>query len=214
MKTEYLDLRLMDNMDLMRQFPDKHFDLAIVDPPYGLGNKLAGGTWSVRYQKRGVDWDVVPKEDYWVELFRVCKNWIVWGGNYFSHYIPPARNFITWHKPNLDGMHSMSNVELALTSFDKNSKLLRLTSQTEAKNRFHVCQKPVALYNWLLQNYAKEGDKILDTHMGAGAIAIACHYRNCYLTACESDPEYFQAAIEWIERETAQLTFFNGEVKA
>ena len=103
----------------------------------------------------------------------------------------------------------MSNVELALTSFDRNSKAFELTSQTESgTERFHVCQKPVALYRWLLANYAKEGMKILDTHLGSGSHAIACHYAKMHLTACELDPDYYAAACERIERETRQLTLF------
>jgi site-specific DNA-methyltransferase (adenine-specific) len=210
MKTELLDIRLMDCMDLMREFPDKHFDLAIVDPPYGLGNKLvAGGTWSVKYQKKGAEWDVAPEKAYFDEMMRVSQNWIVWGGNYFTRFLPPARHFIPWVKPNMSGMHTMSNVELALTSFDRNSKAFELTSQTESgTERFHVCQKPVALYRWLLANYAKEGMKILDTHLGSGSHAIACHYAKMHLTACELDPDYYAAACERIERETRQLTLF------
>ena len=199
----------MDNMELMREFPDKHFDLAIVDPPYGLGNKLvAGGTWSVKYQNKGAGWDVAPGREFFDELFRVSQNWIIWGGNYFSQHIPPARHFIPWQKPNMSGMHTMSDVELALTSFDRNSKVFPLTSQTEAgTERFHVCQKPVALYRWLLANYAKPGQKILDTHLGSGSIAIACHYARLHLTACELDEDYFAASIARIKRETAQESF-------
>jgi site-specific DNA-methyltransferase (adenine-specific) len=205
-----LDIRLMDCMDMMREFPDGHFDLAIVDPPYGLGNKLvAGGTWSVKYQEKGAEWDVAPSREYFTELFRVSKNWIIWGGNYFTEFIPPARHFIPWQKPNMAGMHTMSDVELALTSFDRNSRVFPLTSQTEAgSQRFHVCQKPVALYRWLLANYAKPGMRLLDTHLGSGSHALACHYAGMHLTACEIDPDYYHAAMERIERETRQTTLF------
>ena len=210
MKTDLLDLQNIDCMELMAKYPDKHFDLAIVDPPYGLGQKLvAGGTWSVKYQDKGAEWDCVPEKAYFTELFRVAENWIIWGGNYFTEHIPPARHFIPWVKPNMSGMHTMSDVELALTSYDKNSKGLMLTSQTEhGKERIHVCQKPVRLYEWLLENYAKKGDRILDTHMGSGSIAIACHYAQCHLTASELDEDYFKAACERIKRETAQQALF------
>lgn len=203
-----LDIRLCDCMDLMREFPDGYFDLAIVDPPYGLGNKLvAGGTWSVKYQAKGAEWDIAPGEQYFREMMRVAKNWIVWGGNYFTQFLPPSRHFIPWHKPNMAGMHTMSDVELALTSFDRNSRVLPLTSQTESgTSRFHVCQKPTELYRRLLANYAKPGMKILDTHLGSGSHAIACHYAGMHLTACEIDPDYYHAAMERIERETAQTT--------
>jgi site-specific DNA-methyltransferase (adenine-specific) len=205
-----LDLRLADCMEVMREFPDKYFDLAIVDPPFGLGDKLvAGGTWSVKYQKHGAAWDVAPPKEYFEELFRVSKNWIIWGGNYFSNLIPPARHFIPWQKPNMVGMHTMSDVELALTSFDRNSKVLPLTSQTEnGTERIHVCQKPVSLYKRLLANYAKPGQRILDTHLGSGSHAIACHYAGMHLTACEIDADYYAAAMERIKRETAQTTLF------
>jgi len=197
-------------MDLMREFPDKHFDLAIVDPPYGLGDKLvAGGTWSVKYQKKGVKWDVIPDKSYFDEMMRVSKNWIVWGGNYFTRYLPPSRHFIPWVKPNMSGMHTMSNVELALTSFDRNSRTHDLSSQTEnGSERFHVCQKPIALYRWLLANYAEKGMRILDTHLGSMSIAIAAHYSGVHLTGCELDPDYYAAGIERVKRETAQLDMF------
>jgi site-specific DNA-methyltransferase (adenine-specific) len=209
-QTDTLDLRLMDCMELMREYPDKHFDLAIVDPPYGLGDKLvAGGTWSVKYQKKGAEWDVAPNKEYFNEMMRVSKEWIVWGGNYFTQCLPPARHFIPWVKPNMSGMHTMSNVELALTSFDRNSKTYELTSQTESgTDRFHVCQKPVALYRWLLANYAKEGMRILDTHLGSMSHAIAAHYGGVHLTGCELDPDYFAAGIARVKRETAQMTLF------
>lgn len=204
-----LELSCEDCMVLMARYPDKHFDLAIVDPPYGLGSKLvAGGTWSVKYQAKGAEWDIAPNEDYFREMMRVSKNWIVWGGNYFTQYLPSARHFIPWHKPNMAGMHTMSDVELAVTSFDRNSKVFSLTSQTESgTSRFHVCQKPTALYRWLLANYAKPGMRVLDTHLGSGSHAIAAHYAGVHLTACEIDPDYFAAAQERIARETMQTTF-------
>lgn len=208
MKTDLLDLRNMDCMELMAQYPDKHFDLCITDPPYGLGNKLvAGGTWSVKYQDKGAEWDCVPDKQFFDEMMRVSKNWIVWGGNYFTQFLPPARHFIPWVKPNMSGMHTMSDVELALTSFDRNSKAFSLSSQTEhGKERFHVCQKPVKLYDWLLRNYAKEGDTILDTHLGSMSIAISCHYAGYHLTGCELDKDYFEAGCERVARETQQTT--------
>jgi site-specific DNA-methyltransferase (adenine-specific) len=215
-KTNTLDLRLMDCMELMREFPDKHFDLAIVDPPYGLGNKLvAGGTWSVKYQKKGAEWDITPDKEYFNEMMRVSKDWIVWGGNYFTQCLPPARHFIPWVKPNMSGMHTMSNVELALTSFDRNSKTYELSSQTESgTDRFHVCQKPIALYRWLLANYAKQGDKILDTHLGSMSHAIAAHYGGVHLTGCELDRDYFAAGIARVKAETAQMDMFADSPKS
>jgi site-specific DNA-methyltransferase (adenine-specific) len=202
-----LDLRLTDCMEFLRATPDNAYDLAIVDPPYGLGDVLvAGGTWSVKYQAKGAKWDVKPEAEYFEQLRRVAKNWIVWGANYYSEHLPPTRGFVVWHKPNMEGMHTMANCELAWTSFDRNAKTVSITRPNE--DRIHVCQKPVKLYEWLLANYAKPGDRILDTHMGSGSIAIACHFRGHPLTACEIDPEYFAAAKARIERETAQLTLF------
>jgi site-specific DNA-methyltransferase (adenine-specific) len=201
-----LSLSCEDCMALMRRYPDKHFDLAIVDPPYGLGDALvAGGTWSVKYQAKGAAWDVKPNADYFRELFRVSKNWIIWGANYYSEHLPPTRGFVVWHKPNMEGMHTMANCELAWTSFDRNAKTVSITRPNE--DRIHVCQKPVKLYEYLLANYAEPGQRILDTHLGSGSHAIACHYAGMHLTACEIDPDYFAAAQERIKRETAQLSF-------
>jgi site-specific DNA-methyltransferase (adenine-specific) len=207
MKTPLLDIRLMDCMKLMAEYPDKHFDLAIVDPPYGLGDKLTtGGTWASKYTKSDSSWDVVPCKEYFLEIKRVSFNFIIWGGNYFTDYLSPSRGFIVWHKPNMEGMNTMANCELAWTSFDRNAKMVSISRPSE--NRIHPTQKPVKLYSWLLQNYAKPGDRILDTHLGSGSIAIACHYRGHPLTACEIDPDYYAAAVERIRRETRQSSLF------
>jgi len=201
------DIRCCDCMDLMREFPDRHFDLAIVDPPYGIGDALvAGGTWSVKYQAKGAAWDVKPGAEYFAELRRVAKNWIVWGANYYSEHLPPTRGFVVWHKPHMEGMHTMANCELAWTSFDRNAKTVSITRPVE--DRIHVCQKPVALYSWLLRSYAKPGQRILDTHLGSGSHAIACHYFGAHLTASEIDKDYYNAAMERFLRETAQQTLF------
>lgn len=193
-----------DCMEAMKQMPDKAFELAIVDPPYGLGDKLvAGGTWSVKYQKKGASWDVPPNKDYFKELRRVSQNQIIWGGNYFTQYIEPARCFISWVKPNMAGMHTMSDCELALTSFNENAKSINVSSQSK-ENRIHVTQKPVALYQWLLKNYAKPGDKILDTHGGSCSIAIACDIMGFDATIYEIDEDYYKAAVERFERHKQQ----------
>lgn len=206
----FLDLRLGDCMEGMKEFPDGHFDLAIVDPPYGLGDVLvAGGTWSVKYQAKGAKWDVKPEACYFAELRRVAKNWIVWGANYYSQHLPPTRGFVVWHKPNMEGMHTMANCELAWTSFDQNAKMVSITRPVE--NRIHVCQKPVKLYDWLLANYAKPGMRVLDTHMGSGSIAIACHRFGAFLTAFEIDPDYYRDAIARITDELAQGELFQPQ---
>jgi site-specific DNA-methyltransferase (adenine-specific) len=195
-------------MELMAKYPDGYFELAIVDIPYGLGDKLtAGGTWSKKWQAKGVDWDVLPSKEYFDELFRICQNWIIWGGNYAIEYLPNCRNFIAWHKPYLDGMHTMSNVELALTSFDKNAKKISINKDNHEK-RIHVTQKPISLYKWLLQNYAKEGDKILDTHLGSGSSRIAAHDMGFDFVGCELDREYFDKAEHRYQEHIKQLTLF------
>lgn len=200
----FLDIRNIDCMDLMREYPDKHFDLAIVDPPYGIGDKFKGGKSGKMQFNEIVDkgWDEAPKIEYFNELMRISKNQIIWGGNYFP--LPPTRCFIVWDKM-ISEDFSLAMAELAWTSFDKLAKIYKLLVPKDEK--IHPTQKPVALYNWLLSNYAKEGDKILDTHLGSGSHAIACHYRKHYLTACELDPDYYAAALKRIETETAQITF-------
>ena len=198
-----------DCLQALKKMRDNQFDLAICDPPYGLGDKLTqGGTWSIKWQDKGADWDKAPSKEYWQQLFRVSKNWIVFGGNYFIEHLPNCRNFIAWHKPYMDGMHSMSNVELALTSFDRNAKKISFNKDKGTEERIHVCQKPVQLYKWLLQNYANEGDKILDTHLGSGSIAIACWDMEFDLTAYEVDKEYFDNACKRLENHKRQLQLF------
>ena len=199
----------IDCIEFMKTKPDNYYDLAIVDPPYGLGDKLtSGGTWSVKWQDKGADWDKAPSKEYWNELFRVSKNWVVFGGNYFIEYLPNCRNFIAWHKPYMDGMHSMSNVELALTSFDKNAKKISFNKDKGTEDRIHVCQKPVQLYRWFLQNLATENDKILDTHGGSMSIAIACDKENFDLDICEIDTEYFEAGQKRYNEFKQQITMF------
>lgn len=206
--TDKINFYNCDCMEFMKTIPDQYYDLAIVDPPYNLGNKLVnGGTWSKKWKEKGADWDIAPKKEYFEELFRVSKNWIIWGGNYFIENLPNCRNFISWHKPYMDGMHSMSNVELALTSFDMNAKSIDFNKDSGIE-RIHVCQKPVQLYKWLLRKYAKEGDKILDTHLGSGSIACAIHDWGGELDACELDKDYFDNAVKRVKEYTKQQLLF------
>jgi site-specific DNA-methyltransferase (adenine-specific) len=204
-KTNTLDLRLMDCMELMKEYPDKHFDLAIVDPPYGIGDKFKGGRNGKMQFNEVVDkgWDVVPDDNYFQELFRVCKNAIIWGGNYFP--LPPSRCWIVWDKMNAEDF-SLAMCELAWTSFDAVAKIYRRNSLQGDK--IHPTQKPIDLYRWLLANYAKQGDKILDTHLGSMSHAIAAHYSGVHLTGCELDPDYFAAGIARVKAETAQMDMF------
>ena len=221
MKTDLLDIRNMDCMELMREYSDNHFDLAIVDPPYGInvGNDARNGLMMKKaatkrkdYAKK--DWDkVVPNENYFKELFRVSKQQIIWGVNYYPYnFLSGGR--IYWDKDTAEE-YTNSDGELAFYSKSNSLKSFKCRwngmLQYDMKNkeeRIHPTQKPIRLYEWLLSNYAKEGDKILDTHMGSGSIAIACHYAGHHLTACELDKDYFDAACERINNETRQKTLF------
>jgi len=216
----FLDLRLGDCMDMMRETPDKVYDLAIVDPPYGIGfgkfnrtNRLSNGERVKADKYKNGSWDEsIPDNVYFNELRRVSKQQVVWGGNYFpSLWENGCRGFIFWDKN--QPVENFSDGELAWTSFDRVARKFsfsyfgNIEGKTCASEKVHPTQKPVKLYEWLLENYAKPGDRILDTHLGSGSIAIACHYRQHHLTACEIDPDYYAAAMERIERETRQLSF-------
>lgn len=209
MKTDLLDIRHCDCMDLMREFPDKHFDLAIVDPPYGINIGKGLGKWMRARGVKESEWDEsTPDASYFNELFRVSNNQIIWGGNYFC--LPPSRHFCIWNKGAGFKDRSYAECEFAWGSFDENARVLNRDPLAcgDYDGKIHPTQKPVALYRWLLANYAKAGDKILDTHCGSGSIAIACHYAGNHLTACELDADYYKAACERIDRETRQQTLF------
>ena len=185
---------------------DNQFDLAIVDPPYGLGKSVvnSGGRFK-RYENKNGNWDLeIPSKEYFEELFRVSKNQIIWGGNYFP--LPPHKCFIVWDKKQPQEV-SFAMAELAWVSFDKVAKIFRHRTQGQ-EQRFHPTQKPVKLYEWILDNYANEGNKILDTHLGSGSIAIACHNRGFDLTGFEIDKEYFDNAVERLRVHQSQLTMF------
>ena len=183
----------MDCLAAMREMPDNAFDLAIVDPPYGLGNRLSDGggklknTPMCKLYRESTGWDSVPDKRYFDELFRVSKNQIIWGGNYFE--LPPSRCMICWDKD--QAMPTLSAWELGWTSFDKPSKIFKMVSTD--LNRFHPTQKPIALYKWLLSNYAKQGDLILDTHLGSGSSRIAAYDMGFDFVGYELDTEYFDA---------------------
>ena len=205
----------MDCMEYMKTLPDKAFDLAIVDPPYGIGgdalhqNRLKKGSGKLKnrvIQTMNSSWDNnPPKQEYFNELFRVSKNQIIWGGNYFP--LPPSRCIIVWDK--VQPWENFSQVELAWTSFDSPAQLFKFDNRTGEK--IHPCQKPVALYKWLLSRYAKPGDKILDTHGGSGSICIACHDLGFDLTWMELDADYYKAACERYKNHAAQRTLFAHE---
>ena len=200
-----------DNMELMARYEDNHFDLAIVDPPYGIGAGVSKTGSASKHNSMSrlknnthIYDDVRPDILYFFELLRVSKNQIIFGGNYFTDMLLPTRCYVVWDKMNY--LPSMSQIEMAWTSFKQHSKLIKITSNQE--NRFHISQKPVRLYEWLLMQYAKEGDKILDTHLGSGSIAIACHNLGYDLTACELDKEYYDAAIKRLNNHQLQNKLF------
>jgi len=206
-------------MELMSRYEDNHFDLAIVDPPYGIdvGNQSQGkgGGVAKKIDYTVKDWDKSsPDLEYFKELKRVSKNQIIWGANHFINKIPfGSPCWIVWDKVN--GGTDFADCELAYTSFKTAVRKISWRwsgmLQQDMKNkeiRIHPTQKPIKLYEWLLMNYAKEGDKILDTHLGSGSIAIACHNLKYDLTACELDKEYFDAAMKRIEKHKQQLTMF------
>jgi site-specific DNA-methyltransferase (adenine-specific) len=196
-----------DNMELMARYPDKYFDLAIVDPPYGINvNESIGRRKGMKHSghKKAV-WDnEIPTAEYFDELFRVSKNQIIWGANYFV--MPPTKCFIIWDKCYSEDV-TFSRYEYAWSSFNITSKGFVFNGQAN-KDKIHPTQKPVALYKWLLDKYAKPGDKILDTHLGSGSIAIACHDYGFDLIACELDKEYFDKAMQRINNHTAQQKLF------
>ena len=204
-----LNITNEDNMQLMARYEDNYFDLAIVDPPYGIGDKFKGGKSGKMNFNEVVDkgWDIsTPKKEYFDELKRVSKEQIIWGGNYFFDNLQSSRCFIVWDKK-ISEHFSLAMAELAWTSFDKLAKIFRL-SVPKTGGKIHPTQKPVKLYEWLLMNYAKEGNKILDTHLGSGSIAIACHNLGFDLTACELDKEYYEAAMKRINNHKSQIRLF------
>lgn len=226
MNTPLLDLRRMDCMDLMREFPDKHFDLAIVDPPYGISapnmnmgegfsdgkyknrlHRLNGGGGKLKdraLNRMRSDWDAnPPKAEYFEELFRVSKSQVIWGGNYFP--LPPTRCVVCWDKQ--QPWENFSQWEMAWTSYDRPAAIFRLQNGALQPGKIHPTQKPVKLYKWLLSKFAQPGQRILDTHLGSGSSAIACSEFGAHLTGCEIDLGYFESACARIRRETAQTTF-------
>ena len=211
--TDKITITNEDNMQLMARYPDNYFDLAIVDPPYGIGaaKQLDLGNSNKRQKHKTKDWDnEIPPIEYFEELFRVSKNQIIWGGNYFLDYLYATRCFLIWDKQN--GTNNMADAELAWASFDTGVRMYRghifKGIGNTNYNPIHPTQKPVALYKWILDKYAKEGDKILDTHLGSGSIAIACHDYGFELTACELDTEYYEKAIQRIKNHTNQQNLF------
>jgi site-specific DNA-methyltransferase (adenine-specific) len=199
-----------DNMKLMARYPDNYFDLAIVDPPYGLGDRLSNGGGKRKDDPSRLlyvdkKWDILPAAEYWKELFRVSKNQVVFGANYFLEYLPNTRGFVCWDKN--QAMPTLSACELVWTSFDKPAKIM--TKSSTDLERFHPTQKPIYVYKFMFDYCkTKPNDKILDTHLGSGSIAIACHDYKFNLTACELDKEYYDKAMQRINNHMAQQKLF------
>lgn len=219
----------VDCMEFMRGLPDNAFDLAVVDPPYGIGVMSMNYTKSgaVRthgyaaakrrdYRKQG-EWDVKPPDEYFAQLRRVSKKQVVWGGNYFSDVLPPSRSFIVWDKRVSDDMtNDFSDCEYAWCSEGMGvARMFRfcwngmIQGDMKAKEeRFHPTQKPVALYRWIFNRYAKQGDKILDTHLGSGSSRIAAYDAGLGFVGCEIDKTYFDLQEKRFEEHTAQQNLF------
>jgi len=202
----------MDCMEYMKGLPDNAFDLAIVDPPYGIdvANMSMGAGKGKRHSKienrnwSKSDWDKSPpKESYFNELFRVSKNQIVWGGNYFN--LPQSQYFAIWDKG--EGLYGRSFAECEYAWISNGGTRIAKINPVQ-KDRIHPTQKPVKLYQWLLDKYAKPGDKILDTHLGSGSSAIAAHYAGFDFVGVELDKHYYDLACERFKRDTAQLDMF------
>ena len=205
-----IELLNCDCMEYMATVPDKYFDLAIVDPPYGIGAENHAGSaengWK-QWDKK--DWDSsIPNEDYFTELFRVSKNQIIWGANYFvEHLHKGTKGWVVWYKGQ-EGL-TMSDAELAYSSFDCATRVVKINRVELLKDgTIHPTQKPIKLYKWLLENYTNENDLILDTHLGSGSIAIACHQMKRKLIAYEIDAEYYQKACKRFEEQTRQMALW------
>ena len=197
----------------MREYPDKYFDLAIVDPPYGIGagsvNFKNGTSKTAKDYYKINDWDLnIPDAEYFLELFRVSKNQIIWGGNYMTDHLPPSRCWIFWDKT-IHG-NSYADGELAWTSFDKVIRYYRQNiCQIEVEGfRIHPTQKAIKLYDWILLNYAKEGDKILDTHLGSGSSRIAAYRNGFHFVGFELDKDYYEAQEKRFKTELMQPRLF------
>jgi site-specific DNA-methyltransferase (adenine-specific) len=226
--TEKIRLYNCDNMEFMKQIPDNYYDLSICDPPYGIGqpkqsnlkgykgrksleerlekNRLNTGAGKLKNRllnNSNCNWDdSIPSDEYFVELKRISKNQIIWGGNYF--HLPPSRCIICWDK--CQPWENFSQIELAWTSFDMPAQIFKFDNRTGDK--IHPTQKPVSLYKYLLDKYAKQGDKIFDSHLGSMSIAIACHDYGFELDGCELDPEYFEKGLKRVKNHISQLRLF------
>jgi len=190
-------------MEGMKEFPDKYFELAIVDPPYGI-NIETSGTYFKKFKTKGWD-NETPKQPYFDELMRVSKNQIIWGANYFQ--LPPNKCFIIWKKPQISEELSFSMCEYAWASFDSTAKVIEIYGQEF--DRIHPTQKPIKLYEWLLAKYAKQGDKILDTHVGSASSLIACHNLGFQYVGFEIDKDYYDQSLERLNGYKSQVSLMD-----
>jgi site-specific DNA-methyltransferase (adenine-specific) len=212
--TDKIRLHHVDCMEFMRGLPDKYYDLAIVDPPYGIGAEKSFGMHKFGWKQHDrKEWDnSIPTFEYWEQLFRVSKNQIVWGGNYMTEFLPPSMGWIVWNKMQRD--FSLADGEMAWTSFNKAMRIFDLSrgaavqENNQGLEKFHPTAKPISLYKWLLDKYAKPNDKILDTHGGSMSIAIACHDYGFELDLCELDAEYYAKGVERVQNHVKQLKMF------
>ena len=206
------EVKNIDCIEYMQQFPDKYFELAIVDPPYGIGaNKMTLGNGKKKIFRGSNDWDnTIPNQDYFQELFRVSKNQIIWGGNYMTEFLEATGCWIFWDKGT--GENDFADGELAWTSFKgalrKINKSWVGANAKDGIERIHPTQKPIYLYRWILNKYAKKGDKILDTHLGSGSSRIAADMEGFNFYACELDKYYFDASCKRFEEYKLQQKLF------
>ena len=213
MREAQINLYNTDCMEGMKEFPDNYFHLAIVDPPYGIGDFWKGGDTTAQHKinklrKKEKSWNnETPKQSYWLELRRVSKNQIIWGWNYYTEFLGNSNSLIYWHKKM--GAPNYSDGELAFTTFKHNIKTFVYPLAKDNKNRTHPCQKPIALYIWLLENYTKSNkERILDTHLGSGSIAIAADKLGFDLWGYELDKDYYEGAVNRLSEHRKQLRLF------
>ena len=202
----------MDCIEGMKQYPDNYFELAIVDPPYGIERfkKASGSTrfkMSKEMQETGLLWDIKPNEDYFIELFRVSKNQIIWGANNFV--LPPTEYFCIWDKKQTVDNFATAEYAWVSMGLKKPAKIFTYSiHQHNQTDKIHPTQKPIKLYQWILKTYAKEGDKILDTHLGSGSSRIAAYDLGFEFTGFELDEDYFKTSEKRFKQHTDQLTIF------
>ena len=207
-----INLYNKDCIEALKEFKDNEFDLAIVDPPYGLGidGQKEGVKNGVQIRKKHdfKDWDKeCPNEEYFNELKRVSNYQIIWGANYFPQFLEKSKGWIVWYKGQM-GL-TMSDCELAYSNIKSPTRVVNIHRSHIWKDKpIHPTQKPIKLYEWILMNYAKEGDKILDTHLGSGSIAIACDNLGFDLEGYELDKEYFEAASKRLKQHQSQLRMY------